>query len=65
MLLFVAYPLIAFRIYCYGRQRGWGAQDSLLYAGSCVVGKFPNLAGQMKFHWNRLRGQRNQLIEYK
>jgi GT2 family glycosyltransferase len=65
LLLFAAYPLIAFRIFCYGRQRGWGTQDSLLYAGSCVVGKFPNLVGQIKFHWNRLLGQRNQLIEYK
>lgn len=65
LLLFAAYPLIAFRIYRYGRQRGWGTQDSLLYASSCVVGKFPNLAGQIKFHWNRLLGRRNQLIEYK
>jgi GT2 family glycosyltransferase len=65
LLLFAAYPLTAFRIYRYGRQRGWGTQDSLLYAGSCVAGKFPNLAGQIKFHWNRLLGRQNQLIEYK
>lgn len=65
LLLFAAYLVIAFRIYRYGRQRGWGTQDSLLYAGSCVVGKFPNLAGQLKFHQNRLLKRRNQLIEYK
>ncbi len=65
LLLFAAYPLITFRIYRYGRQRGWRTQESLLYAGSCVVGKFPNLAGQIKFHWNRLLGRQNQLIEYK
>ncbi len=65
LLLFAIYPLISFRIYRYGRQRGWGTQDSLLYAGSCTVGKFPNLAGQIKFHWNRLLGRQNQLIEYK
>jgi GT2 family glycosyltransferase len=65
LLLVAAYPLMLWRIYRYARQRGWEAEESLLYAGSCVVGKFPNLAGQVKFHWNRLWGRQNQLIEYK
>jgi GT2 family glycosyltransferase len=65
LLLLGAYILMTWRIYRYAQQRGWGDRDSLLYAGSCVVGKFPNLVGQIKFHWNRLLGRSNRLIEYK
>jgi GT2 family glycosyltransferase len=65
LLLLLAYPLIAYRIYRYGQQRGWKASDARLYALSCVVGKFPNLVGQIKFHRNRLLGRQNRLIEYK
>jgi GT2 family glycosyltransferase len=65
LVLFAAYPLIAYRIYRYGLQRGWKSGDAWLYAMSCVVGKFPNLAGQIKFHWNRILGRQNRLIEYK
>jgi GT2 family glycosyltransferase len=65
LLLLGAYPLMAGRIYQYARQRGWNAGDSWLYAIACVVGKFPNLVGQIKFHWNRWLGRDNVLIEYK
>jgi GT2 family glycosyltransferase len=65
LVLLGAYPLMTWRIYRYGRQRGWEAQDSWLYGGSCTIGKFPNLVGQLQFHWNRLRGRQSGLIEYK
>jgi GT2 family glycosyltransferase len=65
LVLLGAYPFMAWRVYRYGRQRGWGAGDSWLYAGSCAIGKFPNLVGQVQFHWNRLRGRQSGLIEYK
>jgi glycosyltransferase involved in cell wall biosynthesis len=63
--LLAAYPLTTYRVYRYGKQRGFADRDALLYALSCVVGKFPNLVGQLKFYWNRWSGQTNQLIEYK
>jgi GT2 family glycosyltransferase len=65
LALLAAYPLITYRIYRYGKQRGLADRDAALYALSCVVGKFPNVLGQLKFHWNRWLGRTNQLIEYK
>jgi Glycosyl transferase family 2 len=65
LLLMGVYPVMSWRIYRYARQRGWNAGDSWLYAIACVVGKLPNLVGQIKFHWNRWLGRGNVLIEYK
>ncbi|MCU0565155.1 MAG: glycosyltransferase [Oculatellaceae cyanobacterium Prado106] len=65
LLLLLGYAWMVYRIYQYGQQRGWKSQDALLYAVSCMVGKFPNLMGQLRFHKNRLLGQQNRLIEYK
>lgn len=65
LLLLAAYPLTTYRVYRYSKQQGLTSQDALLYAVSCVLGKFPNVMGQLKFHWNRWLGQQNQLIEYK
>lgn len=36
-----------------------------LDAAFCVVGKFAHLVGLSRFAWDRLRGRREQLIEYK
>jgi GT2 family glycosyltransferase len=65
LLLLLAYPLSTYRVFQYGSQRGLKTKDASLYALACVIGKFPNVLGQIKFHWNRWRGQANQLIEYK
>ncbi|MGD2183828.1 glycosyltransferase [Lusitaniella coriacea] len=65
LLLFCAYPLLAYRIYRYLRQQGTDAQDSALYAGFCVLGKFSQAQGQFQFWLNRLLGKRRALVEYK
>ncbi|HIK40204.1 glycosyltransferase [Thermoleptolyngbya sp. M55_K2018_002] len=65
LLLLLGYPLMAYRIYRYFKQQGYKASDALPYAASCVLGKFPGLAGVLQFHANRLLGRRNALIEYK
>jgi GT2 family glycosyltransferase len=65
LLILAAYPLTTYRVYQYGSQRGLKPKDAGLYALSCVIGKFPNVLGQIKFYWNRWRGKTNQLIEYK
>ncbi|GAB4384635.1 MAG: hypothetical protein Kow00121_48410 [Elainellaceae cyanobacterium] len=65
LFLLAAYPLTAYRVYRYGKQQGLDAKEAILYAASCVLGKFPNVLGQLKFYWNHWSGQQNQLIEYK
>jgi GT2 family glycosyltransferase len=47
------------------RERKDSSQDAGLYATYCVLGKLPQALGAVKFHWNRLRGRRSGLIEYK
>jgi len=63
--LLLGYPLIAYRIYHYMIKRGYDQQSSLLYALSCIVGKFAQLQGQMQFHLTRMFGKQSRLIEYK
>jgi glycosyltransferase involved in cell wall biosynthesis len=63
-LLVIAYPLLVGKIYRQSRDR-FGHWAALYYAVSCVLIKFPELQGQMLFHFNRLRGDRSMLIEYK
>ncbi|MBF2086011.1 glycosyltransferase [Thermoleptolyngbya sp. C42_A2020_037] len=65
LLLLLGYPVMTYRIYRYFKQQGYKASDALPYAISCVLGKFPGLAGVLQFHVNRLLGRRNALIEYK
>ncbi len=66
LLFLLGYPVLTYRIYkYYTQQRGYSSRDSALYAVSCVLGKFPQLQGQMQFHINRLLGRRRTLVEYK
>lgn len=65
LLLLVGYPIMVYRIYLYAQSRGFKQRDSVLYARFCVLGKFPNLLGQLQFHLNRWLGRQNKLIEYK
>jgi hypothetical protein len=44
---------------------GDSAADANLYSVYTVIGKIPQAFGVLQFHWNRLRGRRSQLIEYK
>jgi GT2 family glycosyltransferase len=65
LLLLAGYPLLTYRIYAYALEQGRSSKQAALYAASCVIGKFPNLLGQLKFHLNRQRGRASRLIEYK
>jgi GT2 family glycosyltransferase len=40
-------------------------RSGALYASHIVFGKLPHLVGQMRFWWQRMRGQAGTLIEYK
>jgi GT2 family glycosyltransferase len=65
LLLLIAYPVLTYRIYHRMQQENLQPKDAALYAISCVVGRFPQLQGQILFHQRRLLGQRSNLIEYK
>ena len=65
LLLLVGYPLVSYRIYRYMQPRGFESKDTALYALSCMLGKFPQVQGQIQFHLNRLLKRRNVLVEYK
>jgi glycosyltransferase involved in cell wall biosynthesis len=65
LLLLGGYPALALRIYRTSRTRGLSATDARLYAGACVVGKFPQVMGQILYWTKRLTGRRGAIIEYK
>jgi len=65
LLLLGGYALMAYKIYRYLHSTGLSSADAALYSLFCMVGKFPNVLGQLKFYRNRLMGQQSGLIEYK
>jgi glycosyltransferase involved in cell wall biosynthesis len=65
LLLFLAYVLIAARVFRGQRRRGRSASDGLLYALFVVMGKFPQVLGQWKYFAGRALGRKTRLIEYK
>jgi len=62
--LILGYPMLAARIYTRSKKRGWRRHNAQLYALSCVIGKFPQLQGQLLFLANLARGRATRLLEY-
>ena len=62
LLLFAIYPLQWMRVAIRGKST---PRINWLRSGALVVGKFPELFGQLKFVGDRIRGARSGLIEYK
>lgn len=65
LALLLAYPALWARILLRRRAGGEASGDAALYATFCVLGKFPLFAGAARHRWNRNRGRRSRLIEYK
>ncbi|GAB1543465.1 hypothetical protein NUACC21_61400 [Scytonema sp. NUACC21] len=65
VLLLIAYTFLAFRVYRFTRKRGFQSSDAMIYALFCVLDKFPQLQGQIKFHISRLFNQQRTILEYK
>lgn len=65
LLLLLAYDLMAVRIWIARRRSGDSFANALLYACFCVLAKFPQAIGQIRYRLHRLRGGPAQLIEYK
>ncbi|MEQ8384566.1 MAG: glycosyltransferase [Coleofasciculus sp. A1-SPW-01] len=66
LLLFIGYLVLVWRIYLYRRSHfDDRPSHAWLYAIFCVVFKFPQVIGQIKYWLTRWRGQQATLIEYK
>ncbi|MGK7963298.1 glycosyltransferase family 2 protein [Crocosphaera sp.] len=65
LLLLVAYLLLGWRIYKYRCACGDTPAQSRLYAFFCILGKFPQIIGQVKYWLKQWQGQPATLIEYK
>ena len=66
LALGVGYAWLGARIHVHQRRRGAAREHARLYAAACVIGKFPQLQGAVRFFWNRFaRSRRTPLIEYK
>jgi GT2 family glycosyltransferase len=63
-LLSLLYPLLIFKIYRQIRPR-CSLALAFYYGLFCTLAKFAELQGQVWFHWNRVKGDRSTLIEYK
>lgn len=64
LLLLLGYPFMGQKVYRYMHRTGHSSTDSRLYAASCVLGKFPQLQGQLRFYLGKLLRRRSTLIEY-
>lgn len=65
LILLGGYPLSAARVYRHTRRRGRSRGDAVAASVFTTLGKFAELQGILKYHWNRVRGRRGTLIEYK
>jgi cellulose synthase/poly-beta-1,6-N-acetylglucosamine synthase-like glycosyltransferase len=65
LVLALAYPLQLFRIARHYRKVGMPWRFAWLYSGACVLGRFPNAVGAVRYWTGQLLGRRQALIEYK
>jgi GT2 family glycosyltransferase len=65
LALLIAYPVQYARIRRRVLGRGFSRSDARLYALACLLAKFPQTLGILKYWAARLRGRRTRLIEYK
>jgi GT2 family glycosyltransferase len=61
-VLLTIYPLQVVRLALHARR---SARENWWWAVFMVLGRFPEMLGQMKYWWNRLCNKTNSLIEYK
>jgi len=59
------YGLLFYRVMRHRLRRDPDARHARLDAAFCVIGKFAQLSGVTRFALDRVRGKREQLIEYK
>jgi GT2 family glycosyltransferase len=65
LLLALVYPPQILRVALRLHAAGMSWRDSWLYSGACVLGRFPNAVGAIRYWLSRFSGRRQTLIEYK
>ena len=65
LLLGLVYPLQAAWIARRQGNAGMEPRGAWLYAAACVVGRFPNTVGALRYWYGRITGRCQALIEYK
>jgi GT2 family glycosyltransferase len=60
-----AYPTLFYRIYQEKKALGFSESDARVYAAFCVLAKFPQAFGLVRYEVLRLLGERSGLIEHK
>ena len=65
LLLLLVYPTLMVHAYRSLRRRRNPPRDARLYALFCILGKFPQVIGQMRYWYGRLLARPSRLIEYK
>jgi len=65
LALVILYPLLFLKIVCSMRNKGYSLADRFLWALSCVVSKFPQFVGVLKYFSARLRKNSFCIIEHK
>jgi GT2 family glycosyltransferase len=65
LILLLGYPALFFKIARSRQRRGDDPQTARQFARFCVLGKFPQMIGQLTYWRNRLFRRRAGLIEYK
>ena len=65
LLLLAGYLVLGWRVSRHALRRGLSRRDAATLALFTVVGKLPNVVGQIQYYRNRLLGRRSRIIEYK
>jgi len=65
LLLLLLYTVLFTRVYLRTRRRVGSALDAAAYAFACVISKFAEFVGLLKFYRTQLRGNPLQLIEHR
>jgi len=61
----MAYPLLFARVAWRRRRAGAAFGDAFLYGAFCLLAKWPQLVGQLKYFWTRLSRTEARPLEYK
>lgn len=65
VLLLIVYGYLSYRVYQEVQEREITPRDALFYSLSCILGKIPQMQGQLQFHLSRLLKRQRSLVEYK
>jgi glycosyltransferase involved in cell wall biosynthesis len=65
LLLLMAYTFLIYRVYKIAKGKNFNNSDSFLYALFCLMEKYPQLFGQVKFLVFRFLNKQDTIVEYK